>query len=93
MTNPDNHPDWNELAALADDGVAQASPELMAHLAVCPACMAAYSAAVETRDTDLAGQIAPEKLTAPVFASRRIIPFPRRWAPAAMGAGDDCDRN
>ena len=87
MTKPDAHPDWNELAALADHGTAQASPELMAHLAVCPACMVAYSDAVQTRDAELAGGIVPEQLPVPSFASRKIIHLPRRWAPMAVGAG------
>lgn len=54
MNRQDPHPDWNELAALVDHGSSKARPELLAHLAACPACLAAWSAAVEARDRELA---------------------------------------
>jgi len=81
MTESSEHPDWNDLAALADRGSEGAPPELLDHLAVCPQCMAAWSAAVEHRDRSLA-----ESTTAPgstVRGSRlsgqRRPRIPREW--------------
>lgn len=49
------HPDWNQLAALVDRGVDAVDPDVTAHLASCPECFAAWSAAVQERDAQLAG--------------------------------------
>lgn len=54
MTRFESHPDWNQLAALADGGPAAVPDEVLAHLAVCPACSAAWGAAVEQRHHELA---------------------------------------
>ena len=82
------HADWNDLATLAEHGHEGADGDLLAHLAVCADCMAAYAEAVRARDLELAGEPAAATVPArpaPVFmhpATRR-----RRWGMAAWGTG------
>jgi hypothetical protein len=82
MTVFKDHPDWNELAALTDRGSDGARPELLEHLAACPACLAAWSAAVEARDRELAALdvAAAELPRASSVSRRRSWPQPRRLA-------------
>ncbi len=71
MARHDAHLTWNDLAALVDRGAESAAAGQLAHLAACPACLAAWSAAVEERDRGLAA--APVEVAAqrrPVLASR-----------------------
>lgn len=55
MNEFNEHPDWNQLATLVDRGSDGVPAELLEHLAACPECMAAWSAAVEERDREMAG--------------------------------------
>ena len=82
MTVFKDHPDWNELAALTDRGSDGARPELMEHLAACPACLAAWSAAVEARDRELAAldAAAAELPRGSSVSRRRSWPQPHRLA-------------
>lgn len=84
MTKTRTHCDANALAALAEHGHKQADPGVLAHLAVCPACMGAYADAVRAIDTRLAGTGAPSvEQPAPVL---RLRPRRgRRVAPAFGG--------
>lgn len=77
MTADREHPDWNELAALADLGPDEARPELLAHLAGCAACLAAWSAVVEHRDRELAAVTA----TAP---RAKVVVLRRAWGTAGL---------
>jgi tetratricopeptide (TPR) repeat protein len=56
-----DHPDWNDLAALAE-GRHTADPDIHRHLAGCRRCAAAYAEAVRARSRELA---APDSLTVP----------------------------
>jgi tetratricopeptide (TPR) repeat protein len=61
MSPRDGHPDWNDLAALAE-GAAPASADLHRHLAGCRRCAAAYAEAVRLRALELE---APRHLVVP----------------------------
>ena len=52
MSPRDGHPDWNDLAALAE-GRAPASADLQRHLAGCRRCAAAFAEAVRLRTLEL----------------------------------------
>lgn len=82
MTQRPEHPDWNELAALAESGPEAMDPELLAHLAVCPRCLAAYGDAVQCLDEVLAERVP----LAPVARSR-VVPLHRRRSNQVWGAG------
>ncbi|MBE0532370.1 MAG: hypothetical protein IH626_16200, partial [Rhodospirillales bacterium] len=55
MNPTDRHIDWNDLAALAEDGHRDGDTAVLAHLAACGPCLAAYAEAVRSRDAQLAG--------------------------------------
>jgi tetratricopeptide (TPR) repeat protein len=78
MNTVNDHPDWNELAALIDRGADGVRPDVLQHLAGCPACMAAWSAAVEHRDRVLAAATVPEaiprRVTVVTGGRRRLRP-------------------
>lgn len=61
MSPRNDHPDWNDLAALAE-GRHHADPDIHRHLAGCRRCAAAYAEAVRGRSRELA---APDSLTVP----------------------------
>jgi tetratricopeptide (TPR) repeat protein len=69
------------LADLGSDGV---PPELLEHLAACPVCMAAWSAAVEQRHHDLAA--APERREGLVGRIRAHRHLPRELGGLAAAA-------
>jgi len=62
MSPRDGHPDWNDLAALAEGRAPAGSADLHRHLAGCRSCAAAYAEAVRIA-TRLA--TAPESLAVP----------------------------
>ena len=82
MTQRPEHPDWNELAALAESGPEATDPEILAHVAVCPQCMAAIGDAVQSLDEVLADPVP----VAPVYRPL-IVPVHRRRSNWAWGAG------
>lgn len=73
VTRFTGHPDWNQLAALADQGSDGAPRDLLEHLAACPECTAAWSAAVEQRHHDLgAGEARRAGLVGRIRARRYL---------------------
>ncbi|MFN2369708.1 MAG: tetratricopeptide repeat protein [Candidatus Krumholzibacteriia bacterium] len=82
MNLEDRHIDWNDLAALAEDGHRQAAEQTLAHLAVCGTCLAAYADAVQARDGELAGRAA-----APVPTPLPLVPRRRRRPQVAWATG------
>ena len=76
----DGHPDWNDLAALAE-GKAPARADLQRHLAGCRRCTAAFAEAVRLRALELE---APQQLVVPpdlVAAAREAGPAGARARP------------
>ncbi len=83
LTKTRTHCDANALAALAEHGHKQADPGVLAHLAVCPACMGAYADAVRAIDARLAGAgTSAAEQPAPVL---RLLPRRRRRAAPVFG--------
>ncbi len=83
MRHGTEHVDWNDLAALAEQGGVPASEQTLAHLAVCAECLAAYGEAVRSRDGILAG----ERPAVPAVPRLRVVPRRRRWGKAAWSTG------
>jgi tetratricopeptide (TPR) repeat protein len=81
----DLHPDWNDLAVLVESGPEAVPAAVLAHVAVCPHCLASWGEAVEGLDRILADAV-PEAPPAPV----RLPVRPRRrqwvWATTALAA-------
>ena len=90
MKPHNEHPDWNTLALLADQGPEAVSPAVLEHLATCSACMSAWAEAARYRDQALqlgeAGFPVPRDLAA--RARKLARPEPVRRRPAlAWGMG------
>ena len=76
MSPRDGHPDWNDLAALAE-GTEPATADLQRHLAGCRRCTAAYAEAVRLRTLELAS---PDSL----YVSPSLIEAARQAGPAGQ---------
>ena len=80
MSPQDGHPDWNDLAALAE-GNQSASVDLQRHLASCRRCTAAYAEAVRLRTLELVAPASFEVAPAMIEAARQTGPAgQRRWS-------------
>jgi hypothetical protein len=79
MSPRDGHPDWNELAALAEGRQPEAA-DLHRHLAGCRRCAAAYAEAVRLRTLELA---APERFA----PSPDLVEAARAAGPAGVRPG------
>ena len=63
--NSAGHPDWNDLARLAEEGLDSVDPAIMEHLAGCAECQSAWAEAVRyhgARVMDGEGYAVPEEL-------------------------------
>lgn len=85
MTSATEHMSWNDLAVLAERGRDHADGAVLAHLAVCADCLAAYGEAVRCRDAELAGVAVETGAPAPVPV--RLVPPWQRWGRVAWSTG------
>ena len=85
MTAKTEHVNWNDLAALAERGRDHVDAAVLAHLAGCGDCLAAYGEAVRCHDARLAGAAADSRT--PVPAPVRLVPRRQRWGKVAWSTG------
>ncbi len=83
MSPTGNHVDWNDLAALAEEGPGAVDGTILGHLAVCPACLAHWSEAVRSLDGERIA--APDARPAAVGIASIAVPRRRRWGKVAWG--------
>jgi len=90
MSPERGHPDWNDLAALAEGRAGDRSGELEQHLAGCRRCLAAYAEAVRLRTRELVAAdslaVPPAFRRAAAGAGPAAVSQGRPWRRRGLGA-------